>query len=56
MWLQTNDLIVRTVEFACKQLYVLHRKPFLLQMFGSIAPLLDSDCDGDVYADAFKVS
>ena len=53
---QTNDLIVRTVEFACKQLYVLHRKPFLLQMFGSIAPLLDSDCDGDVYADAFKVS
>ena len=52
---QTNDLIVRTVEFACKQLYVLHRKPFLLQMFGSIAPLLDSDRDGDVYADAFKV-
>lgn len=53
---QTNDLIVRAIEFTCKQLYVLHRKPFLLQMFGSVAPLLDRDhADDDIFADAFKV-
>ena len=42
------------MEFVCKQLYVLHRKPFLLQMFGSIAPILDRD-DDDAFGDAFKV-
>ncbi len=52
---QTNELITRTVEFVCKQLYVLHRKPFLLQMFGSIAPILDRDDDSDAFGDAFKV-
>ena len=51
---QTNELITRTVEYTCKQLYVLHRKPFLLQMFGSIAPILDKDDDG-FFGDAFKV-
>ena len=38
---QTNHLITTTVEYVCKQLYILHRKPFLLQMFGSVAPILD---------------
>jgi hypothetical protein len=52
---QTNDMITRTVEFVCKQLYILHRKPFLLQMFGSIAQLLDRDGDGEMFGDAFKV-
>ncbi len=56
---QTNELITRTVEFVCKQLYVLHRKPFLLQMFGSVAPLLDGDDvgsgGGSAFGDAFKV-
>ncbi len=50
---QTNELITKTVEYVCKQLYILHRKPFLLQMFGSIAPILDKDDDS--YGDAFKV-
>ncbi len=62
--MQTNELVVRAVEFVCKQLYILHRKPFLLQMFGSIAPILDRDGGGGFYgysgggpdgADAFKV-
>lgn len=52
---QTNELITRTVELVCKQLYILHRKPFLLQMFGSIAPILDKDDDADAFGDAFKV-
>lgn len=51
---QTNELITKTIEFVCKQLYVLHRKPFLLQMFGSIAPILDKD-DNEVFGDAFRV-
>ena len=53
--LQTNELITRTIEYLCKQLYILHRKPFLLQMFGSVAPILDKDDDESPYGDAFKV-
>ena len=51
---QTNGMITKAVEFTCKQLYILHRKPFLLQMFGSAAPILDKD-DNDLFGDAFKV-
>ena len=51
---QTNELITKTIEFVCKQLYILHRKPFLLQMFGSVATILDED-DDSMYGDAFKV-
>lgn len=40
---QTNRLLCRTIEFVCKQFYIMHRKPFLLQMFGSGAPILDTD-------------
>lgn len=29
---QTNPLLGRIVEFACKQFYILHRKPFILQV------------------------
>ncbi len=52
---QTNELVTKTIEFTCKQLYILHRKPFLLQLFGSIAPILDRD-DDDLFGDAFKAS
>ena len=52
---QTNELITRTIEFVCKQLYILHRKPFLLQMFGCVAPILDKDDEESLYGDAFKV-
>lgn len=30
---QTNGLLCRTIEFVCKQFYILHRKPFILQVF-----------------------
>lgn len=40
---QTNALLCRTIEFVFKQFYILHRKPFVLQMFGAVAPLLDID-------------
>ena len=32
------SVVLRSIEFLVKQLYILHRKPFLLQMFGSVAP------------------
>ncbi|XP_064455968.1 protein unc-80 homolog isoform X2 [Ornithodoros turicata] len=51
---QTNGLLCRTVEFICKQFYIMHRKPFILQMFGSVAPLLDLDT-GNNYGDANKM-
>lgn len=40
---QTNSLLCRTIEFVFKQFYILHSKPFILQMFGAVAPLLDTD-------------
>lgn len=39
---QTNPLLCRTIEYVCKQFYILHRKPFLLQMAGSVANILDT--------------
>lgn len=38
---QTNSMFTQIIEFVCKQFYILHRKPFLLQMFGSIADICD---------------
>ncbi|OXA46443.1 Protein unc-80 [Folsomia candida] len=40
---QSNALVTGAVEFACKEFYLLHRKPFVLQMFGALAALLDTD-------------
>ncbi|CAG9539348.1 unnamed protein product, partial [Cercopithifilaria johnstoni] len=39
---QTNPLLCRTIEYVCKQFYILHRKPFLLQMAGAVANILDT--------------
>ncbi|VDM59235.1 unnamed protein product [Angiostrongylus costaricensis] len=39
---QTNRLFCSVVEFMCRQFYTLHRKPFLLQMCGSIANIIDN--------------
>ncbi|CAH1781834.1 unnamed protein product, partial [Owenia fusiformis] len=51
---QTNPQLCKAIEFACKQFYILHRKPFILQMFGSIAPILDMDIDAE-FGDCNKV-
>ncbi|GMS87264.1 hypothetical protein PENTCL1PPCAC_9439, partial [Pristionchus entomophagus] len=40
---QTNKVFCETVEFLCRQFYILHRKPFLLQMCGSIANIIDNN-------------
>jgi hypothetical protein len=51
---QSNPLVARTIEFTIQQFYIMHRKPFMLQLFGSVAPLLDTDSNA-VYGDASKV-
>ena len=51
----SNKMVVTGVEFTAKQLYIMHRKPFILQMLGSVAPILDTD-EYATYGDANKVS
>lgn len=51
---QTNKLVTTTIEYAVKQFYLMNRKPFILQMFGSVSAVLDTDEDG-TYGDAHKV-
>lgn len=52
---QTNKLVTTTIEYAVKQFYLLNRKPFILQMFGSVSAILDTD-EESTYGDASKVS
>ena len=51
---QTNKLVTTTIEYAVKQFYLLNRKPFILQMFGSVSAILDTDENG-TYGEAHKV-
>lgn len=51
---QTNSLFTQVVEFVCKQFYILHRKPFLLQMFGSVADICDQN-DNDLEINCMQI-
>ncbi|CAB0043579.1 unnamed protein product [Trichogramma brassicae] len=51
---QTNKLVTTTVEYAVKQFYMMHRKPFILQMFGSVSAILDTD-ETSAIGEAHKV-
>ncbi|KAL0104477.1 hypothetical protein PUN28_017301 [Cardiocondyla obscurior] len=51
---QTNKLVTTTVEYAVKQFYLMNRKPFILQMFGSVSSILDTDMIS-VHGEAHKV-
>ncbi|KAK4295652.1 hypothetical protein Pmani_031795 [Petrolisthes manimaculis] len=51
---QSNKMVVTVIEFIVKQLYILHRKPFVLQMLGSVASILDMD-EAAIYGDANKI-
>ncbi|XP_056632405.1 protein unc-80 homolog isoform X2 [Diorhabda sublineata] len=51
---QTNKLVTTTIEYAVKQFYLMNRKPFILQMFGSVSAMLDTDEEG-TYGDAHKI-
>ncbi|GFR73733.1 Unc-80-like protein [Elysia marginata] len=52
---QPNPVLQNAIQFVCKQFYILHRKPFILQMFGSVAPILDMTCAADGAKDCTKV-
>ena len=52
---QSNKMVCRVIEMVIKQMYLLHRKPFVLQMLGSVASHLDND-EKALYGDANKVS
>ncbi|XP_014469276.1 PREDICTED: protein unc-80 homolog isoform X4 [Dinoponera quadriceps] len=51
---QTNKLVTTTVEYAVKQFYLMNRKPFILQMFGSVSTILDTDVTS-LHGEAHKV-
>ncbi|XP_029696079.1 protein unc-80 homolog isoform X9 [Takifugu rubripes] len=38
---ESNPLLRQGIAFCCRQFYILHRKPFILQLFASVAPLLE---------------
>ncbi|KAK6194683.1 hypothetical protein SNE40_000272 [Patella caerulea] len=52
---QPNPVLKKAIHFVCRQFYILHRKPFMLQMFGSVAPLLDMTCGAGGLLDCNKV-
>ena len=45
--IQSNPMLKRAIEYCCRQFYILHRIPFILQMLGSISQLLDFDEKAD---------
>lgn len=47
---QMNYLIKSSIEFLILQFYLMHRVPFALQLFGSIANLLDTTVDSKDYS------
>ncbi|CAH2006087.1 unnamed protein product [Acanthoscelides obtectus] len=51
---QSNKLVTTTIEYAVKQFYMMNRKPFILQMFGSVSAMLDTDEEG-TFGDAHKI-
>ncbi|CAF3964235.1 unnamed protein product, partial [Rotaria sp. Silwood2] len=40
---QSNPMLRKAIEYCCRQFYILHRIPFILQMLGSISQLVDLD-------------
>ncbi|CAF0814942.1 unnamed protein product [Rotaria sordida] len=41
--IQSNPMLKKAIEYCCRQFYILHRIPFILQMLGSISQLFNFD-------------
>ncbi|PAA86705.1 hypothetical protein BOX15_Mlig002066g1 [Macrostomum lignano] len=52
---QKNSLVTHAIECACKQFFILHRTPFILQLFGSIASSLDLDAKESSPTEFYKI-
>lgn len=50
----TNRIVTRSIEYTIKQFYLMNRKPFILQMFGSASSILDLD-DATNFEDSSRV-
>jgi hypothetical protein len=46
--IQSNPMLKKSIEYCCRQFFILHRIPFILQMLGSISQLLDIDEQADI--------
>jgi hypothetical protein len=46
--IQSNPMLKRTIEYCCRQFFILHRIPFILQMLGSISQVLDIDEQAEI--------
>jgi hypothetical protein len=46
--IQSNPMLKKAIEYCCRQFFILHRIPFILQMLGSVSQLLDFDEQADV--------
>ena len=46
--IQSNPMLKKAIEYCCRQFFILHRIPFILQMLGSISQILDFDEQADV--------
>ena len=52
---QTNPIIKNAIEFACIHFYAIHRIPFILQLVGSVAQILDTSGDSSNTIDTNKI-
>lgn len=53
--MQSNVLLKNAIEFTCLQFYIMHRIPFILQLFGSVAQILDTNGEKTNIIDTTKV-
>ncbi|VDK20530.1 unnamed protein product [Taenia asiatica] len=52
---QHNGILKQAIEFIFKQFYIMHRTPFVLQMFGSIANYIDLSPDDTAQSNFYRV-
>ena len=45
---ESSPMLKKSIEFCCRQFFVLHRIPFILQMLGSISSILETDEQTDI--------
>ncbi len=53
--MQANPLLKSAIEFCCLQFYIMHRIPFMLQLFGSAAQMLDINNESSNSIDSNKI-
>nr|CDS15467.1 protein unc 80 [Echinococcus granulosus] len=52
---QHNGILKQAIEFIFRQFYIMHRTPFILQMFGSIANYIDLSPDDAIQSNFYRI-